>query len=404
MFSTTATRKMWTTVKTTRKLISLPLPVFEKFKVSHLTSNIVSDRKATSTSWNVPIAAKETALSKDEARSFMAVFPDLVRELTDTGRHLDVPEVTKWYAKVLQYNVSGGKKNRGLTVVMAYKILSKELTEENLRRAQMAGWCVEMLQAFYLVADDIMDNAVTRRNRPCWYRTHNLGVKALNDSMLIEAGLYQVLKNHFKDQPYYIDLVELFHDSTMKTLIGQYLDSNCLDEANNPKLDNFTMSRYNSIAKYKTGYYSFHLPVAIALYMAGIRDPELHRQAKTILLEMGHFFQVQDDFLDCYGDSEVIGKIGTDIEDGKCSWLAVVALQRANPEQRKIMEEFYGRNSPEKVAAVKQLYNELGLPATFSTYEEESYNIILTHIQQLSAGLSHEVFLKLLHKIYRRDC
>jgi len=59
---------------------------------------------------------------------------------------------------------------------------------------------------------------------------------------------------------------------------------------------------------------------------------------------MGHFFQVQDDFLDCFGNPEVTGKIGTDIQDNKCSWLAVVAMQRANAEQKQIMTDCYGHN------------------------------------------------------------
>ena len=59
---------------------------------------------------------------------------------------------------------------------------------------------------------------------------------------------------------------------------------------------------------------------------------------------MGHFFQVQDDFLDCFGNPDITGKIGTDIQDNKCSWLAVVCMQFANDEQKQIMIECYGRN------------------------------------------------------------
>ncbi|KAI4503514.1 hypothetical protein M0802_001736 [Mischocyttarus mexicanus] len=343
--------------------------------------------------------------TKDESREMMAVWPDVVRDLTNNGKNLDLPDVAKWLVKVLQYNVPGGKKSRALALVYAYRMLAspEQLTNENIRLARILGWCIELLQGFLVIIDDIQDKSQMRRNLPCWYLNNNIGLAAINDGLMLENSVYQLLNIHFKGKDCYIDLMEIFREVTMKTLMGQSFDMLSTNSGKKPNLNLFTMDRYNSIVKYKTAYYSFVLPVKIAMYFAGIKDPEMHRQAQTILLEMGHFYQVQDDFLDCYGNPEVTGKNNSgDIQEGKCSWLIVVALQRATPEQRKILEECYGFEDPEKVRQVKRLYNDIGLANTYSIYEEETYNLLNTHIQQISRGLPHDLFLKLLEKLYRR--
>lgn len=113
---------------------------------------------------------------------------------------------------------------------------------------------------------------------------------------------------------------------------------------------------------------------------------------------------LQKDFLNCFGSQKLANsKAGTDINEGKCSWLAVVALQRANPSQRKVMEQYYGKPGQDAVNAIKDLYIQLGLPTTYAAYEEESYNIINTHIQQVSKGLPHELFFQLMDKLYHYE-
>lgn len=87
-------------------------------------------------------------------------------------------------------------------------------------------------------------------------------------------------------------MMELFHDVTFKTAMGKSLDG-MIKNQGRPNLDKFTMKNYNLIMKYKTGYYTFQLPVSLAMYFANMYDEEQHRQAKTILLEMGQFFQIQ---------------------------------------------------------------------------------------------------------------
>ncbi|XP_050465007.1 farnesyl pyrophosphate synthase isoform X1 [Cataglyphis hispanica] len=346
-------------------------------------------------------ATKPIFTNKDETRELMAIWPDIVRDITDS---IEIPEVSKWMAKVLQYNVPGGKKNRSLALIYAYKLLATndQLTKDNIRLARILAWCVELVQAYFLLLDDIQDRSAFRRNQPCWYRHNDIGLAAVNDATLLESAIYFLIKKHLKGKECYVDIFEIFHDITQMTAWGQSLDLLSTNFGKKPDLDLFTMDRYNSIVKFKCSYYTFILPVTVAMHFAGIKDPEMLRQTKTILFEMGHFFQVQDDYLGCYGKSEVTGKDNTDIQEGKCTWLIVVALQRATPEQRKILKECYGISDPEKEQCVKRFYNDLGLPNTYSIYEEETYNLLNTHIQQISRGLPHDLFLKLLDNIHHR--
>lgn len=350
---------------------------------------------------SVPEAAAHTAVPKSESREFMAVFPDVVRDLTAYASKYDKSLATKWFVRALQYNVPQGKKNRGLACVLAYRMLAKteDITPENIRKAQYLGWCIEMLHSMYLIADDIMDGSSTRRGQPCWHTLDDVKMVAINDGIMIDASICYLLRKQFRTEPYYTRLVEEFNEMKFITSLGQSMDllSARMD------VSQYTMDVYKSIVFHKTSYYTFYLPVALAMHMTGYTDPEMFRQAKTILLEIGQFYQAQDDFLDCFGDPAVIGKVGTDIAEGKCSWLAVVAMQRATEEQKEIMKQCYGSHDPENVARVKKLYEQLGLPTTYATYEEESYNMIKTHIQQISRGLPHELFFKIMEKIYRRE-
>ncbi|CAI2161679.1 14036_t:CDS:10 [Funneliformis geosporum] len=327
--------------------------------------------------------------TKEQAtKSFSEVFPILTEEfLTENFYH----------------NVPGGKMNRGLSVVDTLKILKNDqLTEEDLFKSRVLGWCVEMLQAFFLVADDIMDASYTRRGNPCWYKMEGVGLIAINDSFILESAIYFFLKKYFRQDPYYIDLVELFHEITFETELGQLLDLTIAPE-DNIDLNRFSIDKYQSIVLYKTAFYSFYLPVALAMHMAGIKNEKAFKAAKEILLPLGEYFQIQDDYLDCFGDPKYTGKIGTDIQDNKCSWLVNQALAKVSSEQRKLLEENYGKKNLENVAIIKQIYKDLELEKLYKEYEEQSFNKLNDLISQLDDSLiNRQVFITFMNKIYKR--
>jgi farnesyl diphosphate synthase len=283
-------------------------------------------------------------------------------------------------------------------------LLGRALTEDEYFKAATLGWMTELLQAFFLVSDDIMDSSITRRGKPCWYRQEGVGMIAINDAFMLEAAIYTLLKKYFRDHPRYVDLLELFHEVTYQTEIGQLCDLLTAPE-DKIDLDNFSMEKYRFIVIYKTAYYSFYLPVALALYQLDMATPENLKQAEAILIPLGEYFQIQDDYLDNFGLPEHIGKIGTDIMDNKCSWLVNQALAIVTPEQRRVLEENYGRKNKDNEAAVKKLYDELKLEQRYQEYEEKVVADIRAMIAKIdeSKGMKQGVFETFLSKVYKRS-
>ncbi|KAK4105082.1 putative farnesyl pyrophosphate protein [Parathielavia hyrcaniae] len=343
---------------------------------------------------------------KTTLKEFESVFPKLEEVLLEHARSYNLPaQALEWYKKSLEINAVGGKCNRGMSVPdSASLLLGWPLTEDEYFKAATLGWMTELLQAFFLVSDDIMDSSITRRGKPCWYRHEGVGMIAINDAFMLESAIYTLLKKYFRDHPRYVDLLELFHEVTYQTEIGQLCDLLTAPE-DRVDLDNFSMDKYRFIVIYKTAYYSFYLPVALALHLLDLATPDNLKQAESILIPLGEYFQVQDDYLDNFGLPEHIGKIGTDIMDNKCSWLVNQALAIVTPEQRRVLADNYGRKDKDNEAVIKKLYDELKLEQRYKDYEEKVVGEIRDLIAKIdeTQGLKKGVFEAFLAKIYKRS-
>ena len=351
---------------------------------------------------------QEIANASSDMDKFLAVYPMLKQEMLSHMADNEMPqEALDWCTAMMDYTVPGGKLNRGVTVLAVHRTLTqanskRDLTDLEVAKASVLGWAIEFLQAFFLVADDVMDASKTRRGQPCWYQLPHVKNIAINDSFLLESYVFTMLKKHFGKESFYLQLLELFLQVIQQTEFGQLLDLTSQDEAV-VDLNRFTLERYRKIVKYKTAFYTFYLPVAIGMITSGVEEgTEEYDLAQEICCQMGEYFQVQDDYLDCFGDPEVIGKVGTDIQDNKCSWLVVQALDRVTKEQRTVLEQNYGQWDDEKVKNVKAVYNELELVKVFEDYEEQSYKHIQEALDKVTL-MPKDVFELLLNKIYKRS-
>ena len=120
---------------------------------------------------------------------------------------------------------------------------------------------------------------------------------------------------------------------------------------------------------YKTSLHSFYLPIALGMRLAGITDKGKYDMTREICMDLGHYFQAQDDYIDCFGDPEVTGKVATDIEDNKCTWLVVEFLKTASDAEKIAIEKNYGRVDPAAILTVRNMYRDARIPARYKAFE-----------------------------------
>jgi len=183
--------------------------------------------------------------------------------------------------------------------------------------------------------------------------------------------------------------------------MGQMMDLTTNPQGRSSSVSNFNMELYKKIVRYKTAFYSFYLPIASGMLLCGITGQHDIDQAKHISIQLGEKFQIQDDYLDCFGDEKIIGKVGTDIQDHKCSWLIVLALLLCNSSQRKIIDDNYGKGGLDNIKAIKNLYLSLGIPEKYKEQEQTSYDRIVSMIDKASSDIVprviYESILKMIH-------
>ena len=256
----------------------------------------------------------------------------------------------------------GGKRMRPVLTLMGAEIFNCDAS-----KALSAATAVEVFHNFSLVHDDIMDNAPLRRGNETVHEKWNVNTGILSgDAMLILAYQYfEVYEPHI-----FRDLAKLFSKTALEVCEGQQYDVDFETRTD------VTIPEYLKMIEYKTA-----VLVGAALKMGAIVAETTPENANLIYdfgLNLGIAFQLQDDYLDAFGDPLTFGKqVGGDIIENKKTYLYLKALEFATPEVGKQLQHLFSiqpTENTDKIALVKSIFNETG--ASTATQEAiKSYTL-----------------------------
>ena len=243
----------------------------------------------------------------------------------------------------------GGKRVRPVLMMLAYNMYKDD--PESILPSVCA---LETYHNYTLLHDDLMDNAALRRGHETVHKKWDANTAILSgDSMLVLA--YERMAQCPKEK--LSSVLSLFTETALEIGEGQQYDMEFENRTD------VTEAEYIEMIRLKTSVL-LACAVKMGVMLAGASDEDADNLYK-FGEQIGLAFQLQDDFLDVYGDSAVFGKaIGGDITSNKKTFMLINAINHANAEQRAELtrwitaEQF---DAKEKIAAVTRLYNEIGI-------------------------------------------
>ena len=253
----------------------------------------------------------------------------------------------------------GGKRIRPALMMMAY-----EMWQENGEDVLPQAVALETYHNFTLLHDDVMDNADVRRGRPTVHKKWNENTAILSgDNMLVLAFKWMQesrkkgSSNDHWDKDTLAEVLKTFTEAAIEINEGQQYDVDF--ETRN----DVTEAEYIEMIRLKTSVL-LACAVKIGAILASAPKEDVDNLYK-FGEAMGLAFQLQDDYLDVYGDPKVFGKaIGGDIMSNKKTYMLINALQKAEGNDKIELERWISAsdfNREEKIKAVTTLYNKLGI-------------------------------------------
>ncbi len=285
-----------------------------------------------------------------------------------------VKEPRQLYEPIKYILSLGGKRIRPVFVLMACNLFS-----DDIDKAINAALALEIFHNFTLLHDDIMDNSSLRRNKPTVHTKWNSNVAILSgDAMSIIA--YQFITKTNSNN--FFEVLDVFNTTALQVCEGQQYDMNFEDKKP------VSEANYLKMIELKTA-----VLIAASLKIGALIGGASHKDAQFLYLfgiNLGLAFQIQDDFLDVYGDTKVFGKkIGNDIITNKKTYLLIKAVELAkSADYKELYNQFFTKNCPseKKIKSVISIYNRLGIKKIAQNKIVEYFNLAFTYLDKVSVN------------------